>query len=227
MVRRTKEEALATRHRILDTAEELFHRHGVSRTSLHDIAQAAGVTRGAIYWHFTDKADVFNAMMERVCLPMEETFAHEAHAAAADPIAHVRANLLDVFRRTVHDARVHRVFEIATHKVEYVDELLAVRDRHLQARNDHLARVERALRSAKRRGLLSTTTPVRSLALGLHALIDGLIQSWMLDPRAFDLLRVGREAVDTYLAGLGARPGDTAQGSELRRPARGLRLPAA
>ena len=48
MVRRTKEEALATRDRLLDAAEHVFQRHGVSRTSLHDIAAAAGVTRGAI-----------------------------------------------------------------------------------------------------------------------------------------------------------------------------------
>src|SRR4029079_5949728 len=49
MARRTKEEALSPRIRILDTAERLFERHGVSRTSLQDIAEAAGVTRGAIY----------------------------------------------------------------------------------------------------------------------------------------------------------------------------------
>jgi TetR/AcrR family acrAB operon transcriptional repressor len=46
----------------------------VSRTSLSDIAAAAGTTRGAIYWHFKNKADVFNAMMDRVILPMEAAF---------------------------------------------------------------------------------------------------------------------------------------------------------
>ncbi|RZI93264.1 MAG: TetR family transcriptional regulator, partial [Rubrivivax sp.] len=73
MVRRTKEDALATRDRLLDAAEHLFQAKGVSRTSLNDIATAAGTTRGAIYWHFKDKADLFNAMMERVTLPLEES----------------------------------------------------------------------------------------------------------------------------------------------------------
>jgi TetR/AcrR family acrAB operon transcriptional repressor len=63
LVRRTKEEALATRHRLLDAAELLFQAQGVSRTTLNDIARQAGATRGAIYWHFKDKADLFNAMM--------------------------------------------------------------------------------------------------------------------------------------------------------------------
>jgi len=41
VVRRTKDEAQETRNRILDAAEHLFSEHGVSRTSLEDIAQAA------------------------------------------------------------------------------------------------------------------------------------------------------------------------------------------
>ncbi|MBY0439824.1 MAG: TetR family transcriptional regulator, partial [Burkholderiales bacterium] len=57
MPRRTKDAARATHARILDMAEIEFQRRGVSRTSLTDIARAAGVTRGAVYWHFRDKAD--------------------------------------------------------------------------------------------------------------------------------------------------------------------------
>ena len=74
MARRTKEDAMATRHKLLDSAENLFQAQGVSRTSLQDIARRAGATRGAIYWHFKDKADLFNAMMERVTLPLEACF---------------------------------------------------------------------------------------------------------------------------------------------------------
>ena len=40
-------------------------------------------------------------------------------------------------------------------------------------------------------------------ARGLHALIDGLIQNWLLDRAAFDLVRTGGQALDAYLAGLG------------------------
>src|SRR5690606_10590111 len=62
MARRTKAEAMETREQILDAAELVFHRKGVSCTSLNDIAAEAGVTRGAIYWHFKNKHDVFIAM---------------------------------------------------------------------------------------------------------------------------------------------------------------------
>ena len=204
MARKTKEEALATRARILDTAEQVFQRQGVSQTSLHDIAQAAGVTRGAIYWHFRDKADLFNAMMLRVTLPMEETAARTGDPTLADPVQHVRLACLDALNKTVNDPQVRRVFEIATHKVEYVGELIAVRDRHLAARDECLLHSERGIKLAMQRGQLSRRIPARAAALGMFALIDGLIQNWTLDPTAFDLVKVGKQVLDAYLAGLAA-----------------------
>jgi TetR/AcrR family acrAB operon transcriptional repressor len=49
--------------------------------------------------------------------------------------------------------------------------------------------------------------PGYAAAQGLHALISGLIQNWLLDPEAFDLVQTGRRTFRVYLAGLGfARP---------------------
>ncbi|MET0333644.1 MAG: TetR family transcriptional regulator [Rhizobacter sp.] len=202
MVRRTKEEAQATRKLILDTAEVVFHEHGVSRSTLNDIAQAAGLTRGAIYWHFKDKADLFNAMMERVTLPLEQTAHRSDDDSLEDPIAYMRTSFLQALRLTAGDPQVRRVFEIATHKVEYVDELKAVRDRHLATRDECLLHAQRGITLAMRRGQLPRRIPARAAALGLHALIDGLIQNWMLAPEAFDLVKTGQQVLDAYLAGL-------------------------
>lgn len=204
MVRRTKDEALATRNAILDAAELLFQQRGVSRTSLQDIAVAAQVTRGAIYWHFKDKADLFNAMMERATMPFEEAgFACGAGCPDdRDPLSFLVERLTRVLKLTVEHEPTRRVFEIATHKVEYVDELLAVRDRHLQNRNECLAEVEADLKRAMKLGLIGHKVPARAAALGLHALVDGLIQNWMLDNEAFDLVRVGRQVTQAFLAGL-------------------------
>jgi TetR/AcrR family acrAB operon transcriptional repressor len=202
LVRKTKEEALATRGSILDAAEHLFQARGVSGTSLQHIAEAAGVTRGAIYWHFKDKGDLFNAMIERVCLPMEESTAQFERGIPTAPLQALREQMLAIFARVAGDAQVQRVFEIATQKVEYGGELSAVRERHLQRRHDYQALLEKALRAAQRRGDIAKTPPPRQVAIGLHALLDGLIQNWMLDPAAFDLQAVGRQALDLHLAGL-------------------------
>lgn len=64
MARKTKQQARETRQLILDVALRLFSQQGVSSTSLATIAKAAGVTRGAIYWHFKNKSDLFNEIWE-------------------------------------------------------------------------------------------------------------------------------------------------------------------
>lgn len=202
MPRRTKEEAQATRQRILDTAELEFQRRGVSRTSLQDIARAAGVTRGAIYWHFKDKSDLFSAMMMRVTFPLEQEIKRSGDAGLDDPVEHIRRSFLAAFRTTVDDPQARRVFDIALHKVEYVDELQALRDRRVDGLRERLLQVERGLRRARPASPVPGVS-ARTAALGLHSLVDGLLRNWMLQPGSFDLLRVGRQAIDVYLRGLG------------------------
>jgi TetR/AcrR family acrAB operon transcriptional repressor len=199
MVRRTKEEALETRNRILDTAEQVFVEKGVSNTSLAQLAEAAGVTRGAIYWHFKNKADLFDAMMSRVVLPMEEMAARAGDEDLEDPLAYVRDCAINVLEHLTSDAQCQRVFEICCHKVEYVDEMVQVRQRHIEARNNCLKHMERGFRNAAKKGLLASAVNPRLAAVGLHALVDGLIVNWVLDPAYLPLARDAKTLVDQYL----------------------------
>lgn len=203
MVRRTKEEALATRHRLLDAAERLFQARGVSSTSLQQIAEEAGATRGAVYWHFKDKADLFNAMMERVTLPMEKGIRQAAEPVGVDPLDLIESGMQQALRLIAGDPQVRRVFQIAVHKVEYTDEMASVQQRHLSARDACVADFEKALRLAARLRRQRLPLPARMAAQGLHALMSGLIDDWLLDPAAFDLVPAGRRLFGVYLAGLG------------------------
>jgi TetR/AcrR family acrAB operon transcriptional repressor len=142
-------------------------------------------------------------MMQRVTLPMTASLTAEAEAEAADPLGRLRQNVATAFQQTVHDPQVRRVFEIASHKVEYVDELQAGRDRHLAERAGCMCDLERLLRLAATAGQLRPDTPIASAAIGLHALLDGLMHNWLLDPQAFDLEAVGAAVLETYLLGLG------------------------
>ncbi|MES2878478.1 MAG: TetR family transcriptional regulator [Pseudomonadota bacterium] len=206
MARCTKEEALATRDRLLDAAELVFSEKGVSRTSLSDIAEAAGASRGAIYWHFKNKADLFNAMMDRTRLPLEDSLDQIGHDTGRDPLADLQCAIRDAMQKIATDERTRRVFEVATLKVEYVDELLAVKARHLQCYVEGVIRMQRNLQeAAKHRAQPLQVCPAMA-AQGLHALVVGLIHTWLLAPASFELVGVADLAVATYLAGLGLLP---------------------
>jgi TetR/AcrR family acrAB operon transcriptional repressor len=204
MARRTKEEAAATRDSILDAAEKLFVEQGVSRTTLQHIASAAGVTRGAIYWHFDDKGALFNAMMERATLPLEAELQVLDEAESSDPLSDLREYVLAVLRRTVEDPVARRVFEIATLKVEFVDEMDAVRCRRQHGLSQWMARAERRIKLAAEQGLIARDVDAARVALAMWTMIDGMIRNWMFAPQSFDLLELGKCVIDPYMEGLRA-----------------------
>lgn len=203
-MRRTKADAQLTRAALLDAAELLFAERGVSRTSLQDIAKAAGVTRGAVYWHFADKAELFNAMMARATQPMLDALQAIDPATEADPLQALTASTRAALHQIAHHAPTRRVFDVAIHKVEYVDDLLGVRQRHLSDRRACLSDIAAAFAEARARGLLPAHSDPAVLATGYHALVSGLIQNWLLEPTDFDMDAVAEVTLRTYLRGLGA-----------------------
>ena len=212
MVRRTKEEAQATRNALLDAAERVFSERGVSRTSLSDIAAAAGVTRGAVYWHFKDKVDLLDAMLCRVMLPMDEATASSGRDPEDDPLGHMRGCLVNVLKHTAANAQSRRVFDIVFHKCEYIDDMAPAKDRCLAMRAGYLSEIERGLRNAIKEGQLPAGVRVRNAAVGLHALIDGLIANWVAEPEYFPLEREGANVVDIFIEGLRATGASAAAG---------------
>jgi TetR/AcrR family acrAB operon transcriptional repressor len=142
-------------------------------------------------------------MMKRVTLPMDEAFGR-LDDEAGDPLQVLREAFVDALRRTAGDAQARRVFEIALHKVEYVDEMAAVRESRIAKRDEALAKIARALTRARQRGQIGGRLPAQVAALGLHGLVKGLMQNWMLTSEAFDLVETGGQVIDAYLAGLAA-----------------------
>lgn len=204
MARKTKEEAAATRDRILDAAEQLFSEQGVSRTTLQHIATAAGVTRGAIYWHFDDKGALFDAMMERAVMPLESAMALLDQSDCAEPLRDLREYTLAALRVTVQDPHARRVFEIASLKVEFIEELDVARMRRQKNLDAWMTRTEGRIRLAAERGEVRPGVNPRVAAFGMWTLIHGLIRDWLFNPAAFDLIELGAEVIDTYLAGIRA-----------------------
>jgi len=206
VARRTKEEAAGTRTRIIDAAERVFRDKGVSHATLEDVAAAAQVTRGAIYWHFRDKAELFEAMLRRVELPAQAMMERAEAAGAANPLDMLRASARDVLLRAARDAQVRRVFEITFHKCEYVGDAACIRDRQLQNQGDCLATIEQGIRACMRQGLLPRALDPRLAAIGAMAYVSGILYQWIMNPASFALERHAQALVDTYFRGLASAP---------------------
>ena len=206
MARRTKLEAQVTRERLLDAAESVFRQRGVTRTSLAEIAAAAGVTRGAVYWHFKDKAALFHAMCDRATLPLDALFERAGETASAAPLQTLRELCVGALQRLAVDARTQVVFDVIFHKTEMVDELADIATSNETERCRCLSQIEVILRRCAETGDLPPDTDPVLAAHGLNALMVGIMHQWVLDQSSYDLAAAAPALVDTYLAGLAACP---------------------
>ena len=196
MVRRTKEEALETRSKILEAAEQAFYERGVARTTLADIAALAGVTRGAIYWHFSNKADLVQAMLDTLHEPLDELAKASENQDELDPLGCMRKLLVHLFRQVAIDPKTRRINEILFHKCEFTDEMCDLRRQRQVASVDCNSRIEVALNNAVHREQLPATLDTRRAAISLHAYIDGILGQWLLVPDSFALHKEAESWVD-------------------------------
>ncbi len=125
MAKRTKAEALKTRQELIETAIAQFAQRGVSKTTLNDIADAANVTRGAIYWHFENKTQLFNEMWLQQPSLRELIQDHLTAGLEHDPFQQLREKLIVGLQYIAKIPRQQALLKILYHKCEFNDEMLA------------------------------------------------------------------------------------------------------
>ncbi|WP_346795910.1 TetR family transcriptional regulator [Halomonas sp. Bachu 37] len=199
---RRKADAERTREAILDAAEATFLAQGVARTTLAHIAQAAGVTRGAIYWHFADKNALFDALLERVRIPLDEIVDDAIHALGTTPVACLR----DIARRSLegicHDLPLQRVATIVLHRCEKLE------DDHpricmITRLSEHAkTRVEQLFEQTQAAGNLRDDLTPASARRQFHSFLIGTCFDWLQDPQQYSLAEESNSMVETLMRGL-------------------------
>ena len=210
MARRTKEDAAITRGQLLDAAEKVFRQRGVARSSLAEVASAAGVTRGAVYWHFRDKSDLCAAMCERALMPLETMLSEAGSVQHADPLATLRALAIAALTRLASDPRSQAIFEVMLHESEHTAGVPSIAERKQRERRHCLVHVERVMCQAVSARQLPADTDTALATQAMHAYIGGLMNNWVLDRTAYDLAAAAPALVDAFVAGLRAAPPRTA-----------------
>lgn len=194
MVRKTKEDAELTRQSIIDAARAVFLARGVSRSTLEHIAAEADVTRGAVYWHFKNKTEIFHAIRDQVFLPlmdrMDDTLAIESKD---DPLTQIENSLCETIQELSTNLQMQQTYEIMMIKCEYVDEFATVLQQILSNCSNITERIQQAYERAKAQNLLAGKHSPRALALDTHLFFSGLLHMWVKD---FDGSRFRHQATD-------------------------------
>jgi TetR/AcrR family acrAB operon transcriptional repressor len=200
-MRRTKEEAAVTRAIILKTALSIFSAKGYSAATLDDVAKDARMTRGAIYWHFKSKADLYNTLVEEVSA---------RGAAAVQGAVAEGGTLIEILRRVFvrqcalieEDKEARAVMELALFKTGLDPELQAGRKKQLEAGNALVAGIADAMRQGIAQGVLRNDVDPADLARAFVAFENGVIHLWLVSPKSFSLKASAKSFADILIAGL-------------------------
>jgi TetR/AcrR family transcriptional regulator, repressor of the mexAB-oprM multidrug resistance operon len=198
MARKTKAEAAATREALLDAAEAIFLEKGVARTSLEQIARHTGMTRGAVYWHFKNKADLFQAMLNRVRMPFQELVDEIDDSALADaPLEAIRLACREGFTR-LEQPRYRRVYAILVHHCEVFGDIdpLAMQN---EMAEESCGALRDYLQCAARLGQLREDLSPELAARLLQSMLVGLFHDWLRNHEQFSIMEQGMLLVETQL----------------------------
>ena len=199
---RRKADAERTREAILDAAETTFLVQGVSRTTLAHIAQEAGVTRGAIYWHFEDKAAVFDALLERVRLPLDGIVDDAVQRLGTTPVECLRDIAQPSLAGICHDLPLQRAATIVLHRCEKLEDkhpricMITQLPKHAEAHVEAL--FEQALADGNLRADLTPASARRQF----HGFLIGVCFDWLQDPQQYSLADEYDGIVETLMRGL-------------------------
>ena len=199
--RAARAEGRKARDDLLSAALRVFARRGYREAGVDEIAAEAGYSKGALYWHFSSKAEVLDALLdERVDAPMREKI---ALLASAPPEQDMSVEASRTFARQVAEQREALVLER-----EYWS--LAIRDPELRARYaERQTELRRELATAmearaEHLGTPELTMPAEDVARIVMGIIGGLTIDELIEPGSVRPELLG-EALAVVYAGLVAR----------------------
>jgi len=217
------EQRQASIEKLLDAALHLFVSKGYRSTNLEQIAGAAGLTKGAVYFYFRSKEAVLVELLDRVEKVVVDGAARAVEDAGPAPTDKVVAFLHNAAKLGI----THRdeVLLLILMSLEFKEREGKVRDRVDKIYRSTHALIERMIRAGRKSGEFRDDIPVRELAAIVMANHDGSFLEWYRRSDSLKGTDVVRALRSVVVSGLrrptGTAPARSARGVRARRiPAR-------
>ena len=197
--------APGTRELLLDAAAKVFARKGYAAATLDDVGGETGMTKGAVYWHFATKADLFHALVQSRASQQLDGMPERVEAALAmnDPKEGLARILALQLAGVKSDPAFSRLF------LEFLAESRdpAVRDRVAEVyRNSHAFTAD-LTHNLRKQGRVSEKVEPEAFAVLWSALLDGLALLSLVDPDRIDPEVLAPQIVELIWNGMKRRYG--------------------
>lgn len=200
MVRKTKEDKEKTRSLLLDAAEQVFMHQGVRSATLEQIARQAGLTRGAVYWHFENKCEIVKAMQERVKEPLNASLcrvlSHE------NPFKMLEEHYVNMLQMLEKDEHMQRVYFIKLFKYEQTEPFAEVSIYQKEKREEVMKKFDIVFEWAEKQKLLSPDFTPHKASIALYAYLTGLLNTYLRDKNYFNMQEQAAPLIRIFFRGI-------------------------
>jgi TetR/AcrR family acrAB operon transcriptional repressor len=196
-MRKTKEEAAKTKNKILKSALKVFLKNGYSKTSLADIAENAGYTRGAVYWHFKDKSEI----LEKINSKFFSRFSYkqsEILETSLNPMNKINEMININFPLLYNNKEFRDFIELTWFKTE-IDQhegLLQGKMAITKTFNDTITIL---FQEASNEGALKKGVDPEIAALSVTSLINGIYRGYFVIPDKLQSEKTSKTIIENYL----------------------------
>ncbi|WP_027721351.1 TetR family transcriptional regulator [Maridesulfovibrio zosterae] len=198
MARKTKEEAEKTRQALLASAFKVFNEKGYAKTTLQDIAEDAGVTRGAVYWHFKNKTDLFEKLFDFAFMPVRDLLFSQFDKDISPQ--EMLSNLMEVWiSHAGIDQNFRDAFTIMFNKTEWSEELMPFK---LKFRNEEyklIKKVEELIAQGMEDGTFRENLKPEVAAATYYSTLLGIAQYTIFFPEEVDIAQESKSLIEMFM----------------------------
>lgn len=169
-----------TRTRILEAGEHMFSQLGYANASLDKVASTAGLTKGAVYWHFSSKQDLFLAILDHNLTQQLRILPQEVNDIVQgrnpeDALEHWLQSQFNFLNKEEAGAILFLEFVTSSREPEIQAKLRSIHGRIIDG-------VAVLLKQMQANGLIRTDLDPQSLSMMLDLIMKGTVVEWVIDP---------------------------------------------
>jgi AcrR family transcriptional regulator len=200
-MKRTKEEADQTRQALLDAALVTFSRKGFAAARLEEIAEAAKVTRGAIYHHFENKLDLYLTLMQEASQRGGTAIqrAISEGGSFVEICTHILVYSLSLLE---DDHQFREVMALSLSSSEQASELSPIAKMRQEQSKALVEGIAAYMQQGVAQGLLRPDVDALTAARAFLAYQNGLISLWLANREAFSIKAFAPTLASVLMEGL-------------------------
>ncbi|MFC4307177.1 TetR/AcrR family transcriptional regulator [Cohnella boryungensis] len=189
-----------TRTRVMDAAIKVFATHGYSGATMDQVAVEAGQTKSVVYWHFTNKNDLYLAICERNLKQQAASLPQQIQGIiqSEDRVKALAAWLQGQLAECIGLPRKPLLF---------VDFYTSSRDSDVREKVRGLfekfyKEITRLFQALQGQGLIRKDIKAESLAIFVQTVLNGIIQSWLMAPKDMSMDKFAHDSAQLLWSSL-------------------------